>query len=162
MSLPRAPELTAIPEDLPPGPQRAALELANQAGLTQLELDAYRKALDEIQQARDYGEQKEAEGFVKGETAGFAKGETAGFVKGATAGFARALVALLDARGIVVTPRGPHANRHLQGPGGAPPMAAPRGYRGLAGGGLRGERRRERVRLAERPRLSGGDASETR
>ncbi len=99
-----APELTAIPEDLPPGPQRDALELANQAGLTQLELDAYRKAMDEIQQARDYGEQKEAEGFVKGETAGFVKGETAGFVKGETAGFARALVALLDARGITVTP----------------------------------------------------------
>jgi hypothetical protein len=61
-----APELTAAPDDLLPGPYREALELANQAKFTQAELDAYQKAMDEIQQAREYGEAKEAEGFAKG------------------------------------------------------------------------------------------------
>ena len=75
-----APELSEIPADLPPGPQREALDLASEAKLTPLELEAYRKAMDEIQQARDYGEQKEAEGFAKG--------------------FVSALLAILGARGL--------------------------------------------------------------
>ena len=90
-----APELTEIPTDLPPGPHRAALDLANEAKLTPQELEAYRKATDEIQQARDYGEQKEAEGFAKGETAGFAK----------------ALLAVLGARGLAVSPE---ARAHIE------------------------------------------------
>jgi hypothetical protein len=106
-----APELTDIPADLPAGPYREALELANQARFTQLELDAYRKAMDEIQQARDYGEQKKAEGFTEGKTAGFTEGKTAGFTEGKTAGFtegetagfAKALLAILGARGLTVS-----------------------------------------------------------
>ena len=41
------------------------MELANQANFTQAELDAYQKAMDEIQQAREYGEAKWAEGKVE-------------------------------------------------------------------------------------------------
>ena len=82
-----APELTDIPDDLPPGPFREALDLANQGKFTQLGLDAYRKAMDEIQQAREYGAAKEAEGFSEGRIAGFIK----------------ALIAILRARGFTVS-----------------------------------------------------------
>jgi PD-(D/E)XK nuclease family transposase len=86
-----APELTEVPPDLPPGPYREALELANKTTFSPAELEAYQKVMDEIQQAREYGEAKWAEG----EAAGFAKGETAGQV--------RAILALLAARGIAVS-----------------------------------------------------------
>jgi hypothetical protein len=66
-------------------------------------MEAYRKVMDEIQQAREYGEAKEAEGFAKGETAGFAKGETAGFAKGETAAKAAAVLAILSARKLTVS-----------------------------------------------------------
>lgn len=92
------PEFTEVPPDLPPGPYRAAVELANEATFTPLELDAYRKVMDEIQQAREYGDAKRAEG----EAAGFAKGEAAGFTKGEAAGKAAAVLAVLAARGISV------------------------------------------------------------
>lgn len=65
-----APELREIPADLPPGPYREAMELANQATFTDLELEAYRKVMDEIQQAREYGEEKRAEGRAEGELKG--------------------------------------------------------------------------------------------
>jgi predicted transposase/invertase (TIGR01784 family) len=61
-----APELKEVPSDLPPGPHRAAMELAKQASFTELELEAYRKVMDEIQQAREYGEAKFAAGEIKG------------------------------------------------------------------------------------------------
>jgi hypothetical protein len=48
-----APELTEVPPDLPPGPHQAAVELANQEAFTQAEREAYRRALDEIQQVRE-------------------------------------------------------------------------------------------------------------
>jgi len=82
-----APELTEVPADLPPGPHREAVELANEATFTQAELDAYRKVMDEIQQAREYGAAQRAEGMAEGETAGLA----------------RALLALLAARGVAVS-----------------------------------------------------------
>jgi len=82
-----APELTEVPPDLPPGPYREAVELANQATFTPSELEAYRKVMDEIQQAREYGEAKEAEGFARG----VAKGKAA------------AILAVLGARGISVS-----------------------------------------------------------
>ena len=65
-----APELTTIPADLPAGPHRAALELANEATFTQSELEAYRKVMDEIQQAREYGAAQRAEGVSEGEIKG--------------------------------------------------------------------------------------------
>jgi hypothetical protein len=86
-----APELTEVPADLPQGPYRAALELANEATFTQLELDAYRKVMDEIQQAREYGEAKRAEGKAEG------------LAEGATAAKAAAILALLAARGVPVS-----------------------------------------------------------
>jgi len=82
-----APELTEIPDDLPSGPYREALALANQAKFTKLELEAYRKAMDEIQQARDYGAMMKAEGRAEGRAEGVA----------------RALLAILGARGIAVS-----------------------------------------------------------
>ncbi len=82
-----APELTQVPADLPPGPYREAVELANEATFTQAELDAYRKVMDEIQQAREYGDAKQAEGRAEGRAEGQA----------------RAVLTLLAARGIRVT-----------------------------------------------------------
>ena len=77
-----APELTAIPADLPAGPFRAALELASKATFTRGELDAYRTVKNKIQQARDYGAAQRAEGK------------------------AEAIVAILTARGIAVDDEG--------------------------------------------------------
>jgi hypothetical protein len=85
-----APELTIAPDDLLPGPYREALELANQANFTQGELDAYEKAMAEIEQAREYGEEKEAQGFARGKTAGV------------TETMAASILAVLAARGIPV------------------------------------------------------------
>jgi len=86
-----APELTEVPADLPPGPYRAALELANQATFSRTELDAYRQVMDEIQQARDYGADQRAEG------------EAAGLAKGEAKGKAAAILAVLSARGVPVS-----------------------------------------------------------
>jgi predicted transposase/invertase (TIGR01784 family) len=62
-----APELTEVPAELPPGPYREALELANEATFTQEERDAYQKVIDEIQQVRELAEAKWAEGAIEGE-----------------------------------------------------------------------------------------------
>ena len=80
-----APELTEVPPELPPGPHRAAVELANEATFTQFELHAYRKVMDEIQQAREFGEAKRAQGKAEGK--------------------AEAVLAVLAAREIVVDER---------------------------------------------------------
>jgi hypothetical protein len=77
-----APELTEVPADLPPGPYRQAVELANEATFTQAELDAYRKVMDEIQQAREYGAAQRAEGKAEGK--------------------AEAVLAVLETRGVAV------------------------------------------------------------
>ncbi len=42
-----APELAELPPDLPSGPFRDAMDLANEASFTPLELEAYRKVMDE-------------------------------------------------------------------------------------------------------------------
>jgi len=86
-----APELAEIPADLSRGPYRAALELANKATFTQLELDAYRKVIDEIQQAEELAEVR------------WAKGEAKGLFKGIVKGKAEALLAVLAARGLAVS-----------------------------------------------------------
>jgi hypothetical protein len=82
-----APELTEVPAYLPQGPHRAALELANEATFSQLERNAYRKVIDEIQQAREYGAAQRVEGKVEGKIE--AKAE--------------AVLALLSRRGIPVS-----------------------------------------------------------
>jgi predicted transposase/invertase (TIGR01784 family) len=90
-----APELNEVPADLPQGPFREALELADKATFTQEELDAYQKVIDEIQQVRDLAEAKLAEGRAEGR----AEGEIDGFAKGKAA----AVLAVLAARGIPVS-----------------------------------------------------------
>jgi flagellar biosynthesis/type III secretory pathway protein FliH len=80
-----------MPADLPQGPYREALELANEAEFTQAEHDAYQKVIDEIQQVRELAEAKWAEGRAEGK----AEGETAGQIRG--------ILALLAARGIPVS-----------------------------------------------------------
>jgi len=80
-----APELNEVPPELPPGPHRAAVELANQEAFTPADREAYRRAFDEIQQARELmnlAVTAEERGFAKGEAKGFAKGEAKGFEKG--------------------------------------------------------------------------------
>ena len=89
-----APEMTEMPADLLAGPYRDAAELANEATFSQLELDAYRKVMDEIQQAREYGDAREARGETRGETRGEARGEARGK--------AAAVLAVLEARGVMV------------------------------------------------------------
>jgi hypothetical protein len=65
-----APELKEVPPDLPEGPYREALALANEATFTTAEQEAYRRARDEIQQAREYGEAQRAEGKAEGKAEG--------------------------------------------------------------------------------------------
>lgn len=69
-----APKLGKLPEDLPQGPMRDAMELANQASFTELEIEAYHKVMDEIEQARQYGEDKLNEGLAKGLVEGHKSG----------------------------------------------------------------------------------------
>ncbi len=57
-----APELTAVPDDLSPGPYRAALELANQATFSHIELETYRRVMDEIDQVLEISAARWAEG----------------------------------------------------------------------------------------------------
>ncbi len=102
-----APELTEIPADLP-APYREALELANQAKFTQAELDAYEKVRDEIRQVLAVADAGWAEGNAEGKAEGKAEGEAAGFAKGEAVGLARgkavAVLAILAARSIHMSP----------------------------------------------------------
>jgi hypothetical protein len=81
-----APELKEVPADLPPGPHREALALANEASFTAGELEAYRRVMDEIQQAREYGDEREARGRAEGEARGRAEGEARGRAEGEARG----------------------------------------------------------------------------
>jgi PD-(D/E)XK nuclease family transposase len=94
-----ATELTEVPADLSPGPYRTALEIANKATFTQGELDAYRKVIDEIQQAEELAEAKFAQGEIKGRAEGETKGRAEGRAEAKTA----AILAVLAARGIAVS-----------------------------------------------------------
>jgi flagellar biosynthesis/type III secretory pathway protein FliH len=97
-----APQLTAMPDDLLPGPHRAALELANKATFTPDELDAYRKVIDEIHQVQELADAKWAEGKSIGHAEGHAEGHKSGLAEGAVAGKIAAILAVLGARGIAV------------------------------------------------------------
>jgi predicted deacylase len=82
-----------MPPDLPEGPYRQAMELANEATFTPGELDAYQRVMDEIQQARElmiHAETAESRGQAKGEAKGRAEAK------------AEAVLAILAARGIPV------------------------------------------------------------
>jgi predicted transposase/invertase (TIGR01784 family) len=85
-----APELSEMPADLPQGPFREALELANEATFSQEERDAYQRVIDEIQQVRELAEAKWAEGKAEGK------------IEGETVANARAVLTVLRVRGITV------------------------------------------------------------
>jgi len=102
-----APELSEVPAELPSGPYRDALELANQATFSEAELDAYQKVWDEIQQVRELVDAKWAEGEAKGRSEGKAEGKAEGEAKGKAA----ALLAFLGARGISVSDK---ARAHME------------------------------------------------
>jgi len=87
-----APELNAAPAELPAGPFREALALANEATFSQEELDAYRKACDEIRFVREIEEARFAEGEAKGKAEGKAEGK------------ADSILAVLAGRGLAVSP----------------------------------------------------------
>ena len=97
-----APELTEVPTDLPKGPYREALELANKATFSQQELYAYQKVKDEIDQVRDLAEAKLAEGEAVGFTKGHVSGKAEGQAEGKAEGKAESIVAILVARGIAL------------------------------------------------------------
>jgi predicted transposase/invertase (TIGR01784 family) len=90
-----APELQEVPADLPPGPYRDALELANQAKFSQEELQAYERVRDEIRQVLEIAAARWAEGKAEGKTEGKTEGETSGRIA--------ALLAVLMARGLSVS-----------------------------------------------------------
>lgn len=98
-----APELSEMPADLPPGPYREALALANKATFTQEELDAYQRVLDEIRQVRELADAKWAEGKAEGRAEGKAEGLAEGLAEGAARGKAQAVLAVLAARGLSVS-----------------------------------------------------------
>jgi hypothetical protein len=85
-----AKNLKEVPPELPPGPYRDAVELANVASFTVEELDAYQKTIDEIEQLRQLVAAKLAEG------------EAAGLLKGKVEGKISSSFAILAARGLVV------------------------------------------------------------
>ena len=85
-----APELDEMPVDLPEGPHREAVELANEATFTQAEFDAYRRVMAEIDQAIDWAAAQRAEGAAEGR------------VEGRAAGKAEAILQVLMARGVAV------------------------------------------------------------
>lgn len=91
-----AKKLAEIPADLPSGPHREVVEMANEATFSQGELDAYRKAIDEINQAREYADEKEARGL--------ARGKEEGRVEGHLKGQADAIARVLTRRGLELTP----------------------------------------------------------
>ncbi len=93
------PELTEVPPELPKGPHREAVELANEATFTKLELEAYRKVMDEIQQAREYGDAQRAEGHE----AGLAEGHKSGLAEGLAEGKRDTLLRLIKRAGIELT-----------------------------------------------------------
>jgi hypothetical protein len=97
-----APELTEVPADLPPGPYREALELANEASFSAGELEAYRRVMDEIQQAREYGDAREAKGLREGKEEGLREGKEEGRREGEVKGKAAALLTVLAARGLAI------------------------------------------------------------
>lgn len=114
-----APELTEVPIDLPQGPYRDALAMANQMTFTKLELEAYQKTVNEIEQLRVVLDAKfvagHQVGVALGHKAGVAEGHKAGVVEGHKAGVAEghkagkieanvsAIFAIFAARGIAVS-----------------------------------------------------------
>ena len=85
-----APRLQDIPADLPAGPYREALGIANQMTFSKDELEAYHKAVDEIEQLRVLIQAKWVEGHRTGKE------------EGNTEGKASAIFTIFAARGLSV------------------------------------------------------------
>ena len=98
-----APGLDQVPTDLPEGPYREALDLANKATFSLAELDAYQRVIDEINQARELAEAKWEEGHKSGLAEGLVEGHKSGLAEGLAAGKRASLVRLLARRGITLT-----------------------------------------------------------
>lgn len=92
-----AKRLTAFPE-LPQGPYREVLAMAEEARLSKLEQEAYFKAAVEIQQVRDL---LEAE-LARGKAEGRAEGKQEGRIEGRIAGRVEALLGVLERRGVAL------------------------------------------------------------
>ena len=90
-----APTLSEIPDDLPDIRYREALSIANQMTFTKDELEAYHKAVDEIEQLRVLIDAK----WVEGHKAGVVEGHKAGAVEGKTS----AIFTIFAARGMAVS-----------------------------------------------------------
>lgn len=86
-----APELREVPAELPPGPYRDALELANQAKFTQEEHDNYEKVWAEIRQVIEIAAARWEEGFAKGESKGKIEGKLEGKIEEKQASILRIL-----------------------------------------------------------------------
>ena len=98
-----APELREVPEDLPQGPMRDAMELAKEWKFSDLEMEAYRKVMDEIWQARQLVEDKLAQGLALGREQGLAQGLAQGRVEGERKAKRDALFRVLKRSGIEVS-----------------------------------------------------------
>jgi predicted transposase/invertase (TIGR01784 family) len=94
-----APQLPEIPDDLPLGAYREALGIANQWTFSKEELDAYHKTVDEIEQLRVVMDAK----WADGRQTGVAEGHKTGVAEGHKTGVASAILAVLAARGVVVS-----------------------------------------------------------
>lgn len=86
-----APKLSQIPDDLPGPRYREALTIANQMTFSKDELEAYHKAVDEIEQLRVLIDAKWTEGHKIGRKAGALEGK------------ASAILTIFAARGIPVS-----------------------------------------------------------
>jgi predicted transposase/invertase (TIGR01784 family) len=98
-----APGLQEIPQDLPAGAYRDALGIANQWTFSKDELEAYHKAVDEIEQLRVLMDAKWADGHQTGLEQGHKAGLEQGHKAGLAEGKASAIVTILTARGLPIS-----------------------------------------------------------
>jgi len=95
-----AQELREVPPELPPGPYRDALELANQAKFTKEEHDNYEKVWAEIRQVIEIAAARWQEGFAKGESKGKMEGKLEGKIEEKQSSILR----ILARTGIMLSP----------------------------------------------------------
>ncbi|HRI72338.1 MAG TPA: Rpn family recombination-promoting nuclease/putative transposase, partial [Polyangium sp.] len=94
-----APSLSEIPKDLPGNGYGEALRIANQMTFTKEELEAYHKAVDEIEQLRVLIAAK----WIEGHKVGVAEGHKVGVAEGQKAGKTSAIFTIFAARGITMS-----------------------------------------------------------
>ena len=87
--------LQELPKELSPA-QREAMVLADRTSWTASEQEAYRKASDEIEQARQLAREAEARGKVEGKEEGLREGKAAGLREGEERGLRVAREAVAD------------------------------------------------------------------